>query len=95
MTFDDFKKEAFAADPELKAEYDALKPQYDLIRAVIGARIEQGITQKELAEKVGTKQSNISRFESGNSNPSLGFIQKIASALGLELSISLKENQAS
>lgn len=95
MNLDDFKKEAFAADPELKAEYDVLKPQYDLIRAVIGARIEQGLTQKELAEKMGTKQSNISRFESGNANPSLGFIQKLASALGLELSISLKESKAS
>lgn len=95
MTFDEFKQEAFAADPALKAEYDALKPQYDLIRAVIGARIKKNMSQRQLAEKIGTKQSNISRFESGNSNPSLAFIQKIAAALDLEVSISLKEGRAS
>lgn len=95
MTYEAFKEEAFAADPRLKAEYDAMKPRYDLIRAVIGARVEQGISQKELAERAGTKQSNISRFESGNSNPSLAFIQRIADALGMELTVALKERSAS
>jgi len=77
-------------DEELKAEYEALRPQYELIKQVITARTQQGISQEELAQKAGTKQSNISRFEGGNYNPSLEFMQKIAQGLGKELQITLK-----
>lgn len=90
MTFQEYKKAAFEKDPALKAEYDALAPQYELIKEVISARIEQNISQTELARRVGTKQSNISRFESGNYNPSLEFLNKVANALGKELSISIQ-----
>ena len=75
---------------EIRAEYEALRPQYELIEQIISARTKQGLTQKDLAERSGTKQSNISRFESGNYNPSLEFIQKIAQGLGKELHISLR-----
>jgi predicted transcriptional regulator len=90
MTFQEYKKAAFEKDSALKAEYDALAPQYDLIKEVISARIEQNISQTELARRAGTKQSNISRFESGNYNPSLAFLNKIATALGKELSVSMQ-----
>ena len=60
------------------------------IRQIISARSEQGITQKELAEQVGIKQSNISRLESGNYNPSLDFLKKIANGLGKELHIEFR-----
>ena len=71
-------------------EYEALSPQYDLIDAVIAARTEKHMTQAELAERIGTKQSNISRFEGGNYNPSLEFLQKIAGALDKQLEITLR-----
>ena len=77
-------------DEEIKAEYEALRPQYELIEQVITARTQQGITQEELAKRAGTKQSNISRFEGGNYNPSLEFMQKVAQGLGKELQITLK-----
>ncbi len=90
MTFQEYKKAAFEKDSILRAEYDVLAPQYELIKEVISARIEQNISQTELARRAGTKQSNISRFESGNYNPSLAFLKKIAAALGKELSVSIQ-----
>jgi transcriptional regulator with XRE-family HTH domain len=56
---------------------------------MIKIRIEQGLTQKELAEKIGTRQSNISRIESGKYNPSLEFLKKVAKGLNKELIVSL------
>jgi DNA-binding XRE family transcriptional regulator len=77
-------------DKEIKAEYDTLRPKYELIEQIILARTEQGITQAELAKRTGTKQGNISRFESGNYNPSLDFIQRLAQGLNKELHIILR-----
>ena len=85
---DELKEELFK-DPEIKAEYDALEPEYQLIRQIIEARTENNMTQKQLAEKVGTRQSNIARLESGNYNPSFQFLQKVAKALNKKLSFSL------
>ncbi len=72
---------------KIKAEYDKLQPEFAVIRAIIRARADQGITQKDLAEKIGTKQSVISRLESGNANPSIGFLKKLAAALNTKLEI--------
>lgn len=85
--YEKFKAEQLK-NPEFKKEYDALEERYQLIREIIKARIELNLTQKELAEKVGTAQSNISRLESGNYNPSLDFLEKIANSLGKKLKIS-------
>lgn len=74
-------------NPEIKAEYDKLQPEFAVVRAIIRGRIDCGITQKELAEKIGTKQSVISRLESGNANPSIGFLKKLAAALNTRLEI--------
>ena len=90
MTFKAYKKVALEGDSELRKEYEALASQYDIIDAVIAARIEKRMTQAELAERADTKQSNISRFESGNYNPSVEFLQKIAGALGKRLEITLR-----
>ena len=76
-------------DLELKAEYDKLQPEYAVIRAIIRARVENGVTQEDLAEKIGTKQSVISRLESGRANPSLAFLKKLAEALNTTLEIRL------
>lgn len=86
--FEDFKKELLK-DPKVKAEYDRLGPQYDLIRQILDARIKKKISQKQLAEKIGTKQSAIARFEGGNINPSLSFIQKLASALKTPIKLTI------
>jgi DNA-binding XRE family transcriptional regulator len=90
MTYKEYKKAALAGNPELRKEYEALAPQYEIIDAVIAARIEKQLTQAELAERANTKQSNISRFESGNYNPSVEFLQKIAGALDKQLEITLR-----
>ena len=68
----------FSARPEVKEAYDMLAPQYEIICAEIECRRAIGMTQKELAQQIGTAQSNISCFESGNYNPSLAFLQKMA-----------------
>ncbi|KUO53010.1 MAG: XRE family transcriptional regulator [Desulfitibacter sp. BRH_c19] len=73
--------------PEVKEEYDRLKPLYDIKKELIKFRIEQGLSQKQLADKIGTKQSAISRLESGEYNASVELLHKIAHALGKELQI--------
>ena len=90
MTYKEYKITALAGNTELRKEYEALAPQYEIIEAVIAARIEKQMTQAELAERADTKQSNISRFESGNYNPSVEFLQKIAGALNKQLEITLR-----
>ena len=80
-------KEHLLKSHEVKEEYDNLKLLYELKREIIRLRMAQGLSQKELAEKVGTKQSAISRIESGDHNPSLEFLNKVAHALGKELQI--------
>lgn len=90
MNYREYKAAALTGNPDLRKEYEALMPQYEIIDAVISERLQQKMTQEELAERANTKQSNISRFESGNYNPSIEFLQKIAGALGKNLEIRLK-----
>ena len=88
ISFEEVKKDMFK-DEEFKAEYERLKPRYEAIEQIIRARKEQNMTQEELAKRVGTQKSNISRLESGNYNPSLDFLVKVAESLGKHLSIHL------
>lgn len=85
--FEDLKKELLQ-DPEFKKEYDALELEYSIITQVIQKRLEKGLTQKQLADKIGTKQSAIARLEGGTTNPSVAFLKKVARALGSKLQIS-------
>lgn len=87
--WEDVKKELLS-DPETKKEYDKLAPRYAVISYLIATRLKKGLTQKDLAEKLGTKQSAIARLESGSVNPSLEFLQKIAQTLGSKLIIQLQ-----
>lgn len=89
MNFDEFEAEMLK-NPKVKAEYDALAPEYELVSQLIKARQEKHLTQKELAEKVGTKQASIARLESGNYNPTFNFLQKIAAALDKKICFSLQ-----
>lgn len=84
----DFVREQLK-DPKIKAEYDKLEPQFSLIRQVLDARIKKKISQKELAKRMGTKQSAIARFEGGDTNPTLSFIQRLARATNTPLTISV------
>ncbi len=74
-------------DPEFKKEYDKLQPEYEIIQKILDARIKKKLTQKELAERMGTKQSALARLESGRANPTISFIQKLASALGTDITL--------
>lgn len=74
-------------DPDFKAEYEAMRPDYEAIRAVIAARLESNMTQAELAEKTGIRQSNISRIESGASSPTIDTLARLAAGLGKKLKI--------
>ena len=81
------------SNPEAAAEYEALRPRYELISQIIEARIAQGITQAQLAERTGLRQSNISRLEGGNCNPSLELMNRVARGLGMELHIEFRPRQ--
>lgn len=75
-------------DPEYAAEYERLDPVYDIISAITMARAEQNLTQRELAERCGMRQSAFARLESGNANPTLKTLQQVAKGLGKKLRIS-------
>ena len=84
--FNDFLNEQLK-DPELKAEYDALEPEFSIMQAMIDARKSSGLTQKQLAEKTGIAQADISKLESGNANPSLRTLQRLAAGMGMRIKI--------
>lgn len=85
-TFAEFLDEQLQ-DPEFKTEYDALEPEFTLMQAMIDARKATGLTQKQLSEKTGIAQSDISKLESGNANPSLKTLQRLANGLGMRIKI--------
>jgi predicted transcriptional regulator len=89
MKFNDHLKEQLKY-PEFRSEYEALQPEYEIIRQIIIARKELNITQKDLAERTGIKQGNISRLENGTYNPSLQSLKKIAKGLNKELHIEFR-----
>ena len=89
MKFRDHLKEQLK-DPDFRSEYEALEPEYEIIRQIILARIESNMTQKELAERAGLKQGSISRLERGTHNPSLSLLKKIAKGLDKELHIEFR-----
>lgn len=87
--WEDLEKELLS-DPKVKREYDKLAPRYAVISQIIAARIKKGMTQKELANRIGTKQSAIARLEGGSINPSLDFLEKMARVMGYKLNIRLQ-----
>lgn len=78
-------EKALMENGENKDEYMLFKYRYQLITKIVQARKELGMTQEALALRMGTKKSNISRLESGNYNPTLDFLHKLAKALGKEI----------
>jgi len=89
---DDFDRhlQEMLKDPEFKAEYDALESEYRMISALIKARNEAGLTQKELSSRTGIDQAILSRIENGNANPSLKTLDRLAKGLGKKLVIEFR-----
>lgn len=85
-------KAELLSDPKVKHEYDLLGPEYEVISEMIRLRRETGITQKELAKRIGTTQSSIARLltqlAEGDANPTLKLLQRIARGYGTRLKIS-------
>ena len=86
IKYSEYKKKVLK-NPEVKAEYDALQPEYDIIQAMIDARNYLNITQKELSERTGITQADISRIENGTRNPSLNMVKRLAKGLVMQLKI--------
>lgn len=74
-------------DPAFKAEYDALEPEFSIIQAMIDARKASGMTQRQLAEKTGIAQADISKLENGSANPSLRTLRRLADGMGMQLKL--------
>ena len=74
-------------DPDFKKEYDSLEAEYQLINAIINARKTTRITQKQLSEKTGIAQSDISKIENGNGNPSLKTIERLSRGMGMNVKV--------
>ncbi|MCW6038683.1 helix-turn-helix domain-containing protein [Spirulina subsalsa FACHB-351] len=82
-------KAELLADPEGKAEYEKIKPRFDVAKAILEMRRTLALTQRELAEKAGIKQSHIARIESGKQSPRLETIAGIAASVGYTVELRL------
>jgi ribosome-binding protein aMBF1 (putative translation factor) len=83
-----FRKELLK-DPAFKKAYDELEPEFALISLMIKKRLKAGLTQRDLALKIGTKQPVISRLEQGTFNPTVKFLNRVAKALDGKLKITI------
>jgi len=90
VTFDEFKQKALL-NPEVKEEYENLKPIFEIKKQLLQARLKKGLTQEEVAKKMNTSKSNISRLESLNNKyvPNLMTLIKYANALGYKIDFKL------
>lgn len=85
-TFDNYLKEQLD-NTEFANEYKNIQPDMDIIRAIVSARTSQNLTQKQLSEKTGIDQSDISKLENGTRNPSVNLLKRLADGLGMDLKI--------
>ena len=79
--------------PSFKAEWDALQPELTIAQAMLDARKESGLTQKQLSERTGIAQADISKLERGNANPSLRTLQRLAAGMGMNVKIEFVTNK--
>lgn len=86
-------KEAQMENPEFVKEYESIQPEMDVIRAIVEARTSQNITQKELAERTGINQADISKLENGTRNPSVNLLKRLADGMGMVLKIEFVPKQ--
>ena len=74
-------------DPDFKKEWDNLEPEFNMMQAMIDARKRNNMTQKELAERTGIDQSDISKIETGNANPTLAVLKRLAEGMDMVLKL--------
>ncbi len=74
-------------DDKFRKEWESIQPEMDVIRAIVDARISQNLTQKELAERTGINQADISKLENGTRNPSLKLLKRLADGMGMTLKL--------
>ena len=86
MKLKEYKKEKMQ-DPEFVKAYEEIQPEMNVIRAIIEARTSQNLTQKELSERTGIAQTEISRLENGTRNPSIKLLQRLADGMGMVLNV--------
>lgn len=79
-------------DEDFKKEYDELTPEYEVVKAFLNARKQSNMTQKELSEKSGVAQSDISKLENGNSNPSIKMLQRLANSMNMHIKVEFVPN---
>ncbi len=91
-TFDEMLDQQMQ-DEAFKKEYEAIQPEMDVIRALVDARNAQNLTQKELAERTGINQADISKIENGTRNPSLNLLKRLAEGMGMALKIEFVPKQ--
>ena len=93
-TLKDFKARAFAR-PDVRREYERLKEEFEFLDEILKARAKAGLTQAELAARIGTTQSAVARLETamGKHSPSIGTLKRYASALGYRLQVRLIKDQ--
>jgi len=84
--FDEFLEEQLQ-DEELRQEYENLQPEFDVIKAMVEARISQNLTQQQLAERTGINQADISKLENGTRNPSIKLLKRLADGMDMALKI--------
>ncbi len=84
--FNDYLKEQMA-DPAFRQEWEALEPEFAIVQAMIDARKASGLTQKQLSERTGIAQADISKLESGNANPSIKTLKRLAAGMGMRVKI--------
>ncbi|MDY0020813.1 MAG: helix-turn-helix transcriptional regulator [Anaerolineae bacterium] len=94
MKFEEFRSE-LRQNPEYVAAEKEREPFWNIANEVLRLRLEKGWSQSELARQAGTKQANISKLENGLANPTLEFLQKVATALGVDLTVHLRDRKAS
>lgn len=78
---------------DFRKEYEAIQPEMDVIRAIVEARTSQNLTQKELAERTGINQADISKLENGTRNPSVNLLKRLADGMGMMLKIEFVPKQ--
>ena len=83
-------KELLLEDEEVRKEYEALQVKMAIADAITDARLSLGLTQKQLSELTGIDQGDISKLESGDRNPTVKMLQKLATGMNMELEISFK-----
>jgi transcriptional regulator with XRE-family HTH domain len=91
-TLNDYKKELME-NPEFAKEYEAIQPEMDVVRAIVEARSSLNLTQKELAEKTGINQADISKLENGTRNPTVNLLKRLADGMGMALKIEFVPKQ--